>query len=1061
MHISEASSSSHSLNLDLTESTLKKEFDTILDYITDICDVSHVFISLKLEQNNIILSQKGLENFNTPNEISHFNELANKHEILILSGINQNCNYQLNDNEETFTFFAGFPINPSNKLISGSLCILNKKTEGISKHELKIINQCVSQIESTLALSAKNSDLKKRLSETKAQFQSFIEIINEIIYEHTLDGKITYISTNITSALGYEVHEVIGKSNSAIIHPEDTEKYFYFLSNIKLNEIKDKELVYRVLHKEGHYVWHSSKINLIEKNNEQFYIGNCRDITEFIESQQELKLQKEFYETILDCLPTDVAVFAPNHKYLYLNPVAIKNKELREYIIGKDDFEYAKHTNRTDDFAIERRTKFNKAIQNKETLSWDERLCNAFGEETFHSRKFTPVFNDNETLAMMIGFSVDITENTKIQNEIIKNRQLVKSVIENVAVGILVQGPQSEIIENNKAACEMLGLTQDQLLGKTSFDEDWKVIHEDGSAFKPEEHPVPQAINKSKPINNIVMGVRRPVTNDLIWLLVDAIPVFGHTNQLLYVICSFNDITAQKKTERELKISNERFTYVNMATSDVIWDWQIGSENIIISENYTKLFGHKLNNSNNHLNTHDFNTLIHPDDLERVHKNLKTTIKSKASTWYDEFRYLKSDGTYAHLKDKAYIIRDQLDKGIRMIGAQTDITEIKKIEQQNKLLLEENNENKNIQLNKAESLYRLLADNTMHLVCLHDLNMTFQYVSPSIEALVGFTSENLIGKNPRDFAHPEDIKRMTIDFDNLNSNHEPTRNEYRYINSTGAYIWLETDAKIVFENAVPIRIQTSTRDISKRKEAEFVIEKTLKQQRELNELRTNLVSTISHEFRTPMTTIRTSAELMEMYIQDQHSQRDQNLRKQTTRITGEIDRIIDLMNSVLIISKDDSGKTNFKPIKFDLKELCISIIDTSFSNNIKGQKVDLYFEGNQFLIIADKNLIEYAIFNLLNNAFKYSENCKNVRMKLISNKSEIQVEIVDFGIGIPEKDQPKLFNTFYRASNTDGIQGTGLGLYIVKTFLERNYGKIKLESQLGKGTKVTLQLPKA
>jgi PAS domain S-box-containing protein len=1061
MHISEASSSSNSIKLDLTDGTLKKEFDAILAFLTDICKISNAFISIKTEYKDLIISKKGLKNFNTPNKIEYFEELTSKQEILIFPDINQNCNYQINGNKKAFSFFAGFPINPSNKLISGSLCILDKKTKKLNKKELKIIKQCVSQIESTLNLSFNNSDLKRQLNAKKVQFQYFNENSDEVIYERTLEGVITYISNNFTDSLGYEPHEVLGKTNAALIHPEDMEKRFDYLSTIKLNKKNNEELVYRVLHKEGRYMWYSSKINLIEKNNEQFYIGNCRDITAFVESQQELKLQKEFYETILDRLPTDVAVFTPNHKYLYLNPVAIKNKELREYIIGKDDFEYAKHTKRTDEHAIERRAKFNQAIQNKATLSWEEELNNTLGEKSFHNRKFTPLFNDNGALEMMIGFSVDITESKKTEKEIIKNRKLINSILENVAVGILVQGPQSEIIENNKAACEMLGLTQDQLLGRTSFDKDWEVIHEDGSAFKPEEHPVPQAITKLKQINNIVMGVRRPITNDLIWLLVDAIPVFGDTNQLLYVICSFNDITAQKKTEVELKISNERFTYVNMATSDVIWDWEIGSENIIISENYTRLFGHKLNNSKNHLNTHDFNTLIHPYDLERVHKNLKTTLKSKASTWYDEFRYLKSDGTYAYLKDKAYIIRDESDKGIRMIGAQTDITEIKKIEQQNKLLLEENNENKDIQLNKAESLYRLLADNTMHLVCLHDLNMTFQYVSPSIEALVGFTPENLIGKNPLDFAHPEDIKRMTIDFDNLNSNHEPIRNEYRYKNYTGAYIWLETDAKIVFENAVPIKIQTSTRDISKRKEAEFVIEKTLKQERELNELRTNLVSTISHEFRTPMTTIRTSAELMEMYIQDQHSTRDQNLRKQTTRITGEIDRIIDLMNSVLIISKDDSGKTNFKPIKFDLKELCITIIDTSFSNNIKDQKVDLYFEGNQFLIVADKNLIEYALFNLLNNAFKYSENCKNIRMKLISNKSEIQVEIIDFGIGIPEKDQPKLFNTFYRASNTNGIQGTGLGLYIVKTFLERNSGKIKLESQLGKGTKVILQLPKA
>ncbi|SDZ93378.1 PAS domain S-box-containing protein [Flavobacterium gillisiae] len=1062
MHTSKAIPSSNLLELNITDHVLKKEFDTILDFVTDICKISDAFISIKVEQKDIIVSKKGLENFSTPNEIAHFTELTTSHNnIVILPGTNQNDNNQLNGNKETFAFFAGFPINTSNNSISASLCIINKKTNRISTNELKILKQCVSQIESILNLSLKNYDLKTQLSETKMKFQSFIENSNEIIYELTLEGTISSVSKNFALSVGYEAYEVIGKSNATLIHPQDIEKYSDFLQNIKLNENNNKELSYRVLHKSGRYIWHSSKINLIEKNNKQFYIGNCRDITEFVESQQELKLQKEFYETILDRLPTDVAVFNSNYKYIYVNPIAIKNKELREYIIGKDDFEYTKHTNRADTFAIERRAKFNIAVQTKETLSWEEELYNAVGEQSFHNRKFTPVFNKNGTLEIMIGFSVDITETKKRQNEILNSRQLVTSVIENVAVGILVQDPQSEIIENNKAACEMLGLTQDQLLGKTSFDEHWEVIHEDGSTFTAEEHPVPQAIKKLKSINNIVMGVRRPTKNDLVWLLVDAIPVFGDANQFLYVICSFNDITAQKKTEKELKISNERFTYVNMATSDVIWDWEIGSENFIMSENYTKLFGYKLKNKNNFLKVKRFDNLIHPDDIERVHENLKTTLESKSTTLYDEFRYLKSDGTYVYLKDKAYIIRDESGKAIRMIGAQTDVTEIKKFEEQNKLLLEENNKNKSNLLNKAESLYRLLADNTMHLVCLHDLNMTFQYVSPSIKALAGYTPENLIGKTPMDFTHPEDLLGMKTDIYNLTSNHAATRFEYRYITSTGVYIWLETYAKVVFENAIPIRIQTSTRDISERKEAEFIIDKALKQERELNELRNNLVSTISHEFRTPMTTIRTSAELIEMYLEGQNFDNEHNLRKQTNRITGEIDRIIELMNAVLTISKDDSGKTKFHPIKFDLKELCCNVIDTSFSNNKGGQKVDLYFEGDQFLIYADKNLIEYAIFNLIHNAFKYSENCESVQLRLISNKSEIQLEIIDFGIGIPENDQPKLFNTFYRASNTDGIEGTGLGLYIVKTFLEKNSGKIKLESQLRKGTKVTIQLPKA
>lgn len=1183
----EISNSVLSKLLDLTENTFKEEIDSTLDFITDICEISDAFLSIKLEKEDIIVLKKGPKNFENPNKIVFFNELTNRQEIIISTVTNKFYGNQLNNYKENFLFFECFPINAPYKLISANLCILNKDEKKLSEKELKIVTQCVSQIESILDLSLKNSELKTQLTEKKTQFESLVENTNEIIYELSTEGLITYVSKKWTQHVGHEAYEVIGKSNSDFIHPEDLEKCLNFLSNIKLNKNNNEEVTYRVLHKKGHYVWHSTKVNLIEKNAQQFYIGNCRDVTEYIETEQKLKNQKDFYETILNSLPTDVAVFDSNHKYTYLNPIAIKNKALREFIIGKDDFEYAIHTNRKNDFAIDRHNKFNTALQNKETLTWAEELHNATGEVTYHNRKFTPVFNEDGTLKIMIGFSVDITESKKAQNEIQKSRQLIKSIIENVAVGILVQGPKSEIIENNIAACEMLGLTQDQLLGKTSFDEYWQVIHKDGSSFKSENHPVPQAIKNLKPINNVVMGVHRPIQKDLIWLLVDAIPVFGEQHELLYVICSFNDITSQKNTVEELKISNERFTYVTKATSDVIWDWDFITDNIIMGDNFTELFGHQFNNKNNIITDEEYVSHIHPDDIEKVNKKLDLILLDKSiKKWNDEYRYMKSNGSYSYVKEKAHIIRNKKGKAIRMIGALTDITlekklkdellsseekfkgafeyssigiglvnnygywidantqlcnilgyskeelksltfielthpddlendllkkdklvsneipffqmekryihkngeiictnlsastvrdnngeiiyfiaqiiditERKKVENENRLLLEENNRNRNIQLNEAKNLYRLLADNTIDLVCLHDLKMNFLYVSPSIKALLGHNPEDLIEKNPEDFVHPDDIVGMTNDLHKFISGNLITPIQYRYLNSKGEYIWLETIAKIVFENEIPVKIQTSTRDISKRKEAESVIEKTLKQERELNELRTNLVSTISHEFRTPMTTIRTSAELIGMYIDGQTFEKAQRVDKQLNTIIGEIDRIIELMNSVLTISRNDAGKTNFHPIQFDLKQLCIDVIETSFDNQKDGSKVQIFFEGTNFMVFADKNLMEYSLFNLINNAFKYSEARGDIKLNISSNSSKIILEIIDFGIGIPEEDQHKLFNTFFRASNTDGIQGTGLGLYIVKTFTEKNSGNIQLESQLGKGTKVTLQFP--
>jgi PAS domain S-box-containing protein len=396
-----------------------------------------------------------------------------------------------------------------------------------------------------------------------------------------------------------------------------------------------------------------------------------------------------------------------------------------------------------------------------------------------------------------------------------------------------------------------------------------------------------------------------------------------------------------------------------------------------------------------------------------------------------------------------------------MIGAMQDITERKNVEEQNRILIEENNRNKNIQLNEAKNMYRLLADNTVDLVCLHNLDTTFEYVSPSIVKLMGYTSEELIGELPMNFVHPNDLILIQNSFGSFISEEEDENAhvEARFRNKKGDYVWFEIKATIVKENGKPISFQTSARNITQQKEVQYAMKKALAQERELNELRTNLVSTISHEFRTPMTTIRTSAELIEMYIEGHNFVHSTQLQKRINTITEEIDRIVELMNAVLTISKDDAGKTNFNPVEFDLKQICLDVIETSFSHQIGGRKVQTVFKGDNFTVFADKNLMEYSLFNLLNNAFKYSEGTDDIQLNLSSENNEIQIQIIDFGIGIPEKDIPKLFNTFFRASNTEGIQGTGLGLYIVKTFTERNSGNIHVESKLGKGTKVTLHFP--
>ena len=133
-----------------------------------------------------------------------------------------------------------------------------------------------------------------------------------------------------------------------------------------------------------------------------------------------------------------------------------------------------------------------------------------------------------------------------------------RSMIENLTVGVLLQGPQSEILMSNPKSLDLLGLTEDQLMGKTSFDPDWNVIHEDGSPFPGPAHPVPQVIATKQPVRNVVMGIYRPKTKDRIWLLVDAEPWLSEDGSVRKVICTFNDITKRKQAEEEILKLNQK-----------------------------------------------------------------------------------------------------------------------------------------------------------------------------------------------------------------------------------------------------------------------------------------------------------------------------------------------------------------------------------------------------------------------------------------------------------------------------------------------------------------------
>jgi PAS domain S-box-containing protein len=531
-----------------------------------------------------------------------------------------------------------------------------------------------------------------------------------------------------------------------------------------------------------------------------------------------------------------------------------------------------------------------------------------------------------------------------------------------------------------------------------------------------------------------------------------AVIIRNNEGVAIRMIGAMQDITKEKLLKEELRQSEEQFKGAFEQSSVGIGLVSIDGCWIKVNNRLCEILGYSMEE----FKCMTCSEITFADDLAEDSLYRSKLISGELSKFSMEKRYIHKNKSIIWVHLSVSLVRNSKREILHFIAQIIDITERKRIEEENRLLIDENNRNKTNQIEKAKNRYRLLADNTIDLVCLHNLDTSFQYVSPSIKKLLGYNPKDLIGKFPTAFVHPEDINKLKESIYSLINEVVDVSVRLRFKNVEGDYLWFESKAILVKENGITISLQSSTRDITQRKKAEEIVENTLIQERELNELRTNLVSTVSHEFRTPMTTIRTSAELIGMYLEDYQSDSSVQIEKRVTVIMEEIDRIVDLMNDVLTISKDDLGKTNFNPVILDLNEVCLDVIETSYSNQKDKRKVQKLFIGETFTIFADENLIKYALFNLLDNAFKYSEGFGDIILRLFSVDDLLILEIIDFGIGIPEQDQSKLFNTFFRASNTDGFQGTGLGLYIVKTFIEKNSGKVQLESTVGKGTKVTI-----
>jgi hypothetical protein len=252
------------------------------------------------------------------------------------------------------------------------------------------------------------------------------------------------------------------------------------------------------------------------------------------------------------------------------------------------------------------------------------------------------------------------------------------------------------------------------------------------------------------------------------------------------------------------------------------------------------------------------------------------------------------------------------------------------------------------------------------------------------------------------------------------------------------------------------RIIITAIDATKRVQIRQQVEQLLIQERELNQLKSNFVSMASHEFRTPMATILSSASLISDY--DSASDGDNRLRH-VQRIQSAVHRLTRILDDFLVITQLEQKKRADKVQNLVLSHFCNEVIEVMEDFIKPGQHIHCQHQNETQTITIDGDMVKNILINLLSNASKYSPEGADILLTTAVHSNQLVLSVKDWGIGIPELDQDKLFTNFFRARNARHLPGTGLGLYIVKRSVDLLGGTIAFESRLKSGTTFTIQLP--
>lgn len=492
-----------------------------------------------------------------------------------------------------------------------------------------------------------------------------------------------------------------------------------------------------------------------------------------------------------------------------------------------------------------------------------------------------------------------------------------------------------------------------------------------------------------------------------------------------------------KKTNEEIKESNEKYDIVAKATSDTIWDWKIQEDRINWNKGIEGIFGYNPEEVGK--TSKWWFDKIHPEDSIRMSIKLYSFIEQKTEKWQDQYRFRCADGTYKYVLDRGFLLKDENGRAIRMIGAIQDITKQKEEEQRLKLLETVITQSKDsILITEANSEDRKIPK--------------IVYVNPAFSQMSGYESNEIIGKSTNIFKGPksdsEELKKLLRAIKN---EEECVIETITYTKSKEEY-WVRFAMIPIFNNEGAITHWISIqRDITDEKKLETEKEHLIRELTQNNKDLKQFSYITSHNLRAPLSNLIGLLNLIEdIPIENEELE---EILAGFTKSTHLLNETINDLVKVIIIKDNPSMQKE----EVSLKEVFENVFSQlSFQIELHKPIIKLKFDRVP-LLNTNKAYIESILLNLLTNSIKYKSENRKLKISITAEQIDNQAVLTfkDNGIGIDlERNRDKVFGLYQRFHNYPDSKG--LGLYLVKSQVETMGGTITIDSEVNKGTTFTI-----